>query len=171
MLAGFYDPGFEESRLRPLVGHSLAVYEPDPALSMVWPLPDQDEADEYHRRAGRRDSLPEWAEQDDFDWKSARPSWVVVLLGGAPIWQQLVWYLDWGSGIGGYVPDFQAILKDGESHRPELVGWETTTWATGLARLINSFSATGDFGTFDPTPRLVPQPSGLHPVDAARTDY
>ena len=38
MLAGIYDPGFKEPAVRPLEGHSIAVYEPDAALSLVWPV-------------------------------------------------------------------------------------------------------------------------------------
>jgi hypothetical protein len=50
-----------------------------------------------------------------------------------------------------------------------LEGWETTTWSIGLARLLNVFSHVGaDFARFEPTSRLVPEPSRLHPVDDQR---
>lgn len=167
MVAGLFDPGTKEPRMRPLVGHTMAVYEPDARLSLVWTVPDDDE--EVERRA---DWKPEWTENDTHEWKHARGGWVVVLLGGAPIWQELVWYLDWGSGVGGYVPNFQARFGDRDAEgTPQIEGWETSAWAVGLARLINAFSATGDFISFDPTPRLVPSPSPVHPVGAARGGY
>jgi hypothetical protein len=162
MVAGLFDPGMSEPRLSPLSGHSITAYEPDPQLTMVWPVPEDDE----DSASLRGDDLPEWLEQAPHEWKIARGGFVVILLSGAPVWQTRAWYLDWGSGIGGYVPDFQAVFADDRtSGTPSIERWETTAWAAGLARLINSFSATGDFGTFDPTPSLVPQPSALHPID------
>ncbi len=168
IVAGMHDPGGNEPRTRPLVGHTIAVYEPDPSLSMVWPVPDEDPVEAWHRN--RESGLPEWAENDSDEWKSARPGWVVILRSGSPIWQARVWYLDWGSGAGGYVSDFQPLFSDNlVGPRPELLGWETSTWAVGLARLINTFSATGQFvETFDPTDRLCPEPIKIHPVDAER---
>lgn len=84
MLAGVFDPGMKDHALtRPLAGHSIAVYEPDPALSMVWPVPEEPEAEElepFNR------PLPEWAEQDGHDWKHPRLNYAVVLLSGAPVW-------------------------------------------------------------------------------------
>ena len=117
--------------------------------------------------------MPEWLDEAPHDWKVARGSYAVILLAGAPIWQIRVWYLDWGSGVGGYVSNFEAVFsKDQTSTRDSSIErWETTTWAAGLARLINFFSASGDFHTFDPTLSLVPQPSTLHPIDAARMGY
>lgn len=97
MVAAMFDPGAEDARTRALFGHSIAVYEPDPHLTMVWPVPEDDDD-----RIGRRDQrLPEFAQKDSREWKSARPSWVVILFNGSPVWQDLLWYLDWGSGIGG----------------------------------------------------------------------
>jgi hypothetical protein len=96
MLAGVFDAGFDEAQTRPLAGHSIAVYEPDPALSMVWPVPESDEEVEH-----RPEARFEW--DPDKRFKNVRSGHVVILLGGAPIWQTIVWYLDWGSGIGGYV--------------------------------------------------------------------
>lgn len=166
MLAGVFDPGMKDHALtRPLAGHSIAVYEPDPALSMVWPVPEEPEAEElepFNR------PLPEWAEQDGHDWKHPRLNYAVVLLGGAPVWQEPVWYLDWGAGIGGYVPYIEAVLSDGseDGERP-VTGWSVSAWAVGLARLINSFSAPREWYTHDPTDRVVPQPDRLHPLDAA----
>jgi hypothetical protein len=165
MVAGLFDAGMKEAGMRPLAGHSLAVFEPDARLSMVWPVPDEPEAEQ--RDVER--FIPEWAERDTHEWKSARAGWAVVLLSGSPIWQTLVWYLDWGSGVGGYVSDFQPVFADRElGGTPDLEGWMTTVWAVGLARLINGFSATGNWYTFDPTPRLVPHPSSLHPIEAER---
>lgn len=167
MLAGIFDPGGEEPNTRPLAGHSIAVYEPDARLSLLWPMPVE------HDDRQRLDRwVPEWAEKDGHEWKNARHGWVIVLLSGSPIWQAPVWYLDWGSGIGGYVPDFEEVHADRQpGELPELVGWETTAWAAGLARLINSFSETADWPRFDPTPRIVPSPSSVHPVDAQRGGY
>lgn len=165
MIAGLFDPGMSEPRLSPLTGHSIAVYEPDARLSMVWPVPEDDEDGQLLRG----DDLPEWLGQAPHEWKSARGGWAVILLNGTPAWQALVWYLDWGSGVGGYVSNFQPVFGDDrESGTPSIERWETTAWAVGLARLISSFSATGDFHTFDPTPSLVPQPPSLHPIDADR---
>jgi len=83
-----------EPATRPLAGHTIAVYEPDARLSMVWPVPEDDD---WLDRS-RDDGIPEWAETDGHEWKHVRTGHVVVLLGGAPIWQERVWYLDWGSG-------------------------------------------------------------------------
>jgi hypothetical protein len=165
MVAGLFDPGAAEPRTRPLAGHSIAVYEPDARLSIVWPVPDEDEAE---RQGGER-FLPEWTEQDSHDWKHAHPGWAVILLSESPIWQALLWYFDWGSGVGGYVSDLQPVF-DGEDAdgKPAIERWETSAWAVGLARLINSFSATGDWDRFDPTPRLVRSPAGLDPTEAQK---
>lgn len=169
MVAGLFDPGASEPRIRPLVGHTMAVYGPDARLSLVWPVPATDEAERPDRSER---FIPEWAERDSFEWKNARQGWAVVLLSGAPIWQVSLWYLDWGSGIGGYVPDFRAIYgEDDDEGTPSIAGWEVSAWDVGLARLINSFASVPDFYKFDPTPRIVPEPSKLHPVDAARSGY
>ncbi|MET0557512.1 MAG: hypothetical protein ABW065_02405 [Solirubrobacterales bacterium] len=168
MLAGLFDPGMSESRLSSLTGHSTAIYEPNPRLSMVWPVPEDDE----DGTSLRGDRLPEWVEHAPHDWKIARGGFVVVLIGGAPVWQVRTWYLDWGSGTGGYVSDFQAVFsEDRASGTPSIERWETTAWAAGLARLINTFSATGNFHTLDPTPSLAPQLSPTHPIDAERAGY
>ncbi|HEY8501381.1 MAG TPA: hypothetical protein VIL21_01740 [Solirubrobacterales bacterium] len=168
MVAGLFDPGMSEPRLSPLTGHSIAVYEPEPELSMIWPVPEDDE----DNATLRGDELPEWVEQAPHEWKSARGSYVVMLLSGAPIWQTRVWYLDWGSGVGGYVAHFQVVFaEDRTSGTPSIERWETTKWAAGLARLINSFSVPSDFHTFDPTPSLVPEPAPMHPIDAQRAGY
>ena len=168
MLAAMFDPGAEDSRTRALFGHSIAVFEPDPRLTMVWPVPEDDED---FLRLGRRGELPEFAEQDSQEWKSASPSWVVILFNGSPVWQALLWYLEWGAGIGGYVANFQPVFdEDDDEGAPTRTGWETTTWAIGLAGLVNSMSNTYQWHSFDPSARLVPKPSTLNPVDAQRTD-
>ncbi len=165
-LAGMFDPGAAEPRLTPLTGHTIAVYEPDPRLSLLWPVPDDDERDRRER------NTPEWLTDDSHDWNSARDGWVVILLNGAPVWQELVWYLDWGSGVGGYVANFQARFGQGEGvSGPSTQGWEVSAWEVGLARLLNVFSGSGDFGGFDPTPRVVPSPLLVHPVDAELGSY
>ena len=166
MVAGMFDPGVaDDARTRPLAGHSFAVYEPDARLSLVWPVPEDDD----HLRPRGDSWIPEWAESDKHQWKSARSGWAVVLLGGAPIWQDRLWYLDWGSGIGGYVPDFDPVYTDIEGpNGPQLEAWQSLSWAVELARLINFFSASSDWFSFDPTLRIVPSPLSQHPVDAAR---
>jgi hypothetical protein len=166
MLAGLFDPGMKQAQMRHLAGHSIAIYEPDARLSIVWPVPEDD--DEVEGR-DRQDRLPAWLEQDDHDWSSARPGWAVILLGGAPIWQTLIWYLNWGSGIGGYVTDFEPVNGSYDAaSRPSMGVWATSKWAVDLAGLINSLGAPKEFSGFDPTSRLVLEPSRLHPVDAAR---
>jgi hypothetical protein len=83
-----------------------------------------------------------------------------------------VWYLDWGSGVGGYVANLEARLgDDDEEGLPKHEGWKASAWSIALAGLLNSFSATGDWFAFKPTPRLVPQPSSLHPIDAPPARY
>lgn len=170
MVAGVFDAGMTESSMRTLDGNSIAVYEPDARLSMVWQVPDEPEAEQSDRYER---GTPEWAEQDDLEWKNARGGWVVILLNGAPIWQESVWYLDWGSGVGGYVPYFRARYGDrDEGGIPTIEGWETSAWAVGLAGLLNTFSPTaGDFANLDPTTRVVPSPSPIHPVEASRNRY
>jgi hypothetical protein len=167
MLAGLFDPGMTDPRPRPLVGHTIAVYEPDARLSIVWPVPEDDQ--EYEDPSVR-EYVPEWAERDSQTWKHARAGWAVILLNGAPIWQEPVCCIDWGSGIGGYVAYFRERFgKDDQSGTPTLEGWETTTWSIGLARLLNVFSNAGsEFARFEPTSRVVPEPSRLHPVDEQR---
>ncbi|HEX3240301.1 MAG TPA: hypothetical protein VHR18_09220 [Solirubrobacterales bacterium] len=164
MLAAVFDPGMEEPRMRTMEGHSIAVFEPDPRLSMVWSIADEPEAERQPAERFER-FIPEWLGQDDHEWKSARDSYVVVLLGGSPIWQERIWYLDWGSGVGGFVPDIQPVFGPLEEGVPSIERWETTKWHVGLARLISSFEATGDWYSFEPTERIVPEPSGIHPVD------
>jgi hypothetical protein len=166
MPVGLLDSGASEPRTTILAPHTIAIYEPDARLSLVWPVPDADVRD------GRDRANPDWLEEDSSDWGSARDGWVVVLLSGTPIWQELLWYLDWGSGVGGYVPNFRPRYaeRDGVA-RPSVDGWEVSAWEVRLARLINVLSGSGDFGGFDPTPRLVPSPSSIHPLDAARSGY
>jgi hypothetical protein len=79
MVAGVFDAGFKEAQTRPLAGHSIAIYEPNPALSMVWPVPEDDE--EADRR--RQPFHPEWDQEERF--KHVRCGYVVLMLGGAPI--------------------------------------------------------------------------------------
>src|SRR4051794_35223244 len=69
MLAGLFDPQMSESKLFPLAGDSIAVYEPDLRLSMVWSVPDDDEDGLPHERV-----IPEWAETDSHDWGHLRRS-------------------------------------------------------------------------------------------------
>lgn len=170
MLAGVFDPGMkDEARTRTLVGHSIAVYEPDPKLSMVWPVPEEPEAERPNRHER---FIPEWAEKDNHGWKNARPGFVVFLLGGAPVWQELVWYLDWGSGIGGYVPNIEPVFGDEyvDGEKP-VTGWSTSAWAASLTRLISTFESAREWHTHDPTMRIVSEPSKLHPIDARRAGY
>lgn len=129
-----------------------------------------EEDDENYVERPREPFIPEWAENDSQTWESARSGWAVILLNGSPIWQALVWYIDWGSGIGGYVADFRPRFgPDDESGTPTLEGWEATRWSIGLARLLNVFSNVAtEFARFEPTDRLVPEPSSLHPVDDQR---
>lgn len=166
MLAGIFDAGMEQAQSRPLAGHSVAVFEPDARLSLVWPVPEDDRSTLHQFE---QPGLPEWAENGTDQWKHARRDWAVILISGAPIWQEPVWYLDWGSGIGGYVADFQPVFSDDTANR-ELQGWEATTWQIGLAGLINSFG-TPEFLSHDPTERIVPSPSSTHPVDSRRVDW
>lgn len=166
MLAGMFDPGASEPRTRPLVGHTIAVYEPDPRLSLVWPVDEDDDRIGSVRRRG----LPEWLETDTHTWKSAEPGWAVVLLHGAPVWQALTWYLDWGSGVGGYVPNFTPVFAPHEPGVPTpLERWAVDEWSVGLNALINVFSASGEWQAFDPVRRITAAPDTLHPVDAARS--
>ena len=73
--------------MRTMVGHSIAVYEPDPKLSMVWPVPEEPEAERPDRFER---GWPDWAEQDSEEFKSARLAHTVILLGGAPVRRSLV---------------------------------------------------------------------------------
>jgi len=164
IIAGLFDAGAAEPRTSILTGHTIAVYEPDPRLSLVWPVPDDDPRDERDR------ATPEWLENEEHDWKHSRDGWAVVLLDGAPIWQELISYLDWGSGVGGHVAYFEPRFADSGT-RSSIEGWNASKWSIDLARLINTFSASGDFGNFDPTQRVVPNPSDIHPVDAERRAY
>jgi hypothetical protein len=163
MLATFFDPGVAgEPRTRPLTGHSIAVFEPDPRLCMLWPVAeDDDHLGRYER------SLPEWAADRHF--KSGEARWSVIMLGGAPVWQSRLWYLDWGSGIGGYVADFSPqFARDAHVFEPVLEGWRTSEWAVAHAGLINAFSPSREWDSLDPTFQIDPQPSQLRPIDAMR---
>ncbi len=165
MVAGVFDAGFEQAQTRPLAGHSIAVYEPNPALSMVWPMPEDDEGADRRRREPFK---PDWDPQEEF--KHIRPGHAVLMLGGAPIWQTLVWYLDWGSGIGGYVANF-SVLFDGELDEgpPPTIGWEASSWAIGLAGLISSLDHMAhEWFAHDPTERVVTRRSDVHPLEEAR---
>lgn len=169
MLAGVFDPGMkDEAKTRPLAGHSIAVYEPDPQLSMVWPIPEEPEAERPDRLER---FIPEWAEKDGHGWKNANMSYVVILLGGAPVWQAPVWYLDWGSGIGAtshMSKRCSATTSLTENGRSRLGRIPVGVGAVGMARLINAFGAPREWYAHDPTSRLVPKPGQLHPVDARR---
>ena len=163
MLAGLVDPGGDEPRTHVLAGHTIATYEPDARLSLVWPVPERDDDETAEQ------PLPEWAEEDGDQWGGASLGTVVVLLNGSPIWQERVWYLDWGSGVGGYVANFQPrFADDHEGGTPTRDGWDASAWSIGLARLLNAVSGAGDFDRYEPTDRLIPEPTSLHPVDAAR---
>jgi hypothetical protein len=162
MLGGLFDPGAAEPQLRPLVGDRVIVYEPDPRLAIVWMVPEDDDETRHGERR-----LPEWAENDSADWNHARFGWAVIVLSGAPIWQAPVWYLDWGSGIGGYVPFFRPVFSDGKLGEDRLKRWEASTWDVGFARLLDSFEGAGGLGPHDPTGRICPKPSPVHPVDEA----
>lgn len=92
------------------------------------------EDDDYLGHLGKR-TVPEWAENDTQTWKNAKFGWTVVLLAGAPIWQEPLWYVDWGSGIGGYVADFKPRFGD---YDEELGGgarkvdsWDASAWRSG----------------------------------------
>jgi hypothetical protein len=167
MIAGLFDPGSAEAGMSALTPGALAVYEPDASLSLAWGVPEDDDSS---RCVG--DDLPEWLVTDSHEWGSATRGWAVVLLNGSPIWQTPIWYIDWGSGIGGHVAGFSPQFKDYNPDDAEdrgSVGWRASQWATDLAALIESFSPTaGQFASFNPTARLVPYPSRLHPVDAAQ---
>lgn len=167
MLAGVFDAGFKEAKTRPLAGHSIAIYEPNPAFSMVWPVPEDDE--EAERR--REPFQPEWDRNEEF--KHVQPGYAVLMLGGAPIWQTLVWYLDWGSGIGGYVAHFSAIFdRDADLRPAPIVGWEASSWDIGLAGLINSFAHTShEWFAHDPTDSVITTRSDAHPLAVARGAY
>jgi hypothetical protein len=168
MLAGVFDPGIkDEARTRTLMGHSIAVYEPDPKLSMVWPMPEEPEAERPERFER---GLPDWADSEKF--KGARLNYAVILLGGAPVWQEAVWYLDWGSAVGGYVPYIEPKFSDEyEGHERPQTGWQVSLWAVKLARLMNTFEGTHLWHPHDPTMRLVPEPDKLHPIDARRAGH
>lgn len=164
MLAAVFDPGMEEPRARTMEGHSIAIYEPDPRVSMVWTIADEPEAERPDRFER---STPEWLEQSSKEWKSVRSNYVVFLLSGAPVWQECIWYLDWGSGVGGFVPDFQPVFGSLEDGVPSIERWETTRWHVGMTRLLSSFEATKDWFSLEPTEEIVPEPSTAHPVDPA----
>ena len=168
MVAGIFDPGASEPEMRPLMADSLAVYEPDARLSLVWSMPE--DTRDLERPLER--SLPDWAKGENIEtFKHAMPGWTVVLLSGAPIWQVLMWYLDWGSGIGGYVPNFHARYGNDEDGAPTRVGWDVSAWEIAITRLVNSFSHTDlDWMAVDPTPSIVPSPSRVHPIDSARRE-
>ncbi len=169
MIPAMFEPGAEEPATRAITGHSIAVYEPDPRLTIVWPLREDDDHMTRDSRRQERD-LPEFAGDDSQEFKSGCLGWVVILFAGSPVWQEAQWYLDWGSGIGGYVADIQPDFgHDADLSRPTRVGWKTSAWAIALADLVNSLAGSYDWGSFDPTHRLVPKPSTLHPIDAQRS--
>lgn len=124
MVAGVFDPGMKDAATRTLEGHSMVVYEPNPCLALTWPVPEDPEAERPDRLERHQ---PEWAEQDSKDWKSARGGYAVVIYCGAPIWQTYLYYLDWGSGVGGYVPSFNPVFaEDRVDGVPQIERWETT---------------------------------------------
>jgi hypothetical protein len=172
MMAGVFDPGFEDARTRPLAGHSIAVYEPNPAVSMVWPIPEDDA--ETERRSGHAEGFRfEWDEERK-RFKNVRAGYVVIALGGAPVWQTLIWYLDWGSGIGGYIANFSPIFDENltPEHPEAVTGWEASAWEIRLAGLVNSFSHTArDWAVQDPTDKVVTRRLEAHPLDLAREGY
>jgi hypothetical protein len=145
-------------------GSHLAVYEPNPALSMLW-LVSEDPDEDF-------DGLPFWAEEDTHDWHG-RSGYVVILLNGAPVWQTQSWYMTWGSAVGGYVPDIRKPMHDGGEHGdPANAEWTTTKWEASLARLLNAVAyVSDDWHSFDPVFRLVPEPVPIHPLGAARREY
>jgi hypothetical protein len=129
------------------------------------PVPDEAEAEQPNRYER---GLPDWAEQDSEEFKSARVAYTVILLGGALVWQEAMWYLDWGSGIGGYVPYIEPKFSgEYEGHERPQTGWQVSLWAVKLARLMNSFEGTHHWHPHDPTIRLVPEPDKMHPSTPA----
>lgn len=147
-----------------IFGSHLAVYEPNPELSMLWLV--SEDPDE------RFDTLPDWAEGDAHDWQG-RSGYVVILLNGAPIWQTHAWYMTWGSGVGGFVPRIERPIHDGEERGyPANAEWVTTKWEASLARLLNAVTyISDDWHSFDPVSRLVPVPAAIHPIGATRHEY
>lgn len=143
-------------------GTHLAVYVPNPALSLLWLVPDDLED-------GHDNRLPEWAEEDTNDWR-ASSGYVAVLLNGAPVWQVYASYMTWGAGVGGFVPQIDRALHDGvERGYPASEVWTTTKWEIGLASLLNSIVfVPRDWHSFDPVSRLVSRPVSGNPVDSAR---
>lgn len=169
MLAGVFDPEGEGGSTQPLSGHTIAVFEPDPRLLIFWPVPEDSDRGS---RWLKGDEMPEWARVGSGRWKAANPGVAVVVLSGAPIWQQRVWYLDRGSGVGGYVPEFEPVFGEREPDaEPSQRGWRTSSWAAGLAALINSFEPTGEFAKLDPTDRIALELEETHPVDAERHTF
>ena len=95
---------------------------------------------------------------------------VVIHFCGAPVWQQKIVYLDWGSGVGGYVPEIEAAIQDGvERGYPQSADWVTSKWAISLVWLLHSLTGTSqEFLSKDPVARLVPHPTTTHPIDQQR---
>lgn len=143
MLSGVVDPGFEDrTDIRPLAGSHLAVYEPTPAVSMIWLVPEEAEV---HRGSPVDGVPPEWMEADETGgWngaRSVRSGYVVILLAGAPVWQEPMSYVTWGAAIGGYVPQIERAIHDGtERGYSATAEWVVSAWSVGLASLLGNLS-------------------------------
>jgi hypothetical protein len=169
MLSGIVDPSFEDGTdIRPLSGSHLGVYEPDPAVSMLWLVPE--EAD-VHRGSTANEVPPEWMEADETGgWKGAqvvRSGYVLILLSGAPVWQEPMSYVTWGAGIGGYVPQIERPIRDDiERGYSAVAEWVVSAWSVGLASLLSNLTEVPEeWWVHDPVSRLVPEQVHTHPID------
>lgn len=94
-----------------------------------------------------------------------RAAWRGAGLAGAGLVPRL------GLRIGGYVPDFRPKFADERTlATPAFVGWEVRAWEVGLVDLINSLSPTAhEWVRHDPTLRIAPKPTPLHPIGIRRS--
>lgn len=172
MLSGVVDPGFEDrTDIRPLAGSHLGIYEPAPTVSMLWLVPEEAEV---HRGSTVDGMPPEWMDADETGgWngaRSVRSGYVVILLAGAPVWQEHMSYVTWGAAIGGYVPQIERAIHDGtERGYSATAEWVVSAWSVGLAILLSNLSGVAkEWWAHDPVSRLTPEPVQGHPIDQRR---
>lgn len=162
MLAVLFDAGARSPELRSVTGDRIAVYEPDARLSIVWTVDDE-------CRGDRPQSDP--PERVGEQFKHARDGWAVILFSGSPIWQVPIWVSRlgaWDWRVRARLQARTAATTTRQVGRRSRGG--TPQGGSSASRVSSMTSLTRRArATHDPTLRLVPEPSRLHPVDTERS--
>lgn len=130
----------EPPALAALQHYHRAVYASDVSVGLAWGMDDED----WRERRSRGEEQHEWLPKSPGEIKSARTHYAHVLYNGAVVWEVPYVYADWGSGIGGCLPQPRPRF-DGDATAPQIVAWEASTWDNGFAALLTDLQGESDF--------------------------